>query len=351
MRYLFYIAKLYSITVVQPLMDYLETTTDNEYVILVSEKVLQLLKAENIWQDKRVITDIREGIAFNPDFCITPGNYIDFRLPGLKIEIFHGLGIEKDSHYVIRHFFDVYLTSGPVVTERYNKLQQKHGYFLVRETGWLKMDYIVNFPFESIREKLGYDIEKRIILYAPTIGKRTKSGVDLLPVLKEIIKDNEICLVKFHELIDKELVEDIRQSQNDRIRIVDAYDITPYLYLADLLISDTSSVLYEIMSLDKPVITYRTKDRKDKGIDISSPAELRPAIDRTFADPGEFSPNRKRHLQEVNPYLDGSISKNIVRTLEKIVTDNELPKKKKPLNLFRKAIILKNEFFRKGYLK
>lgn len=46
---------------------------------------------------------------------LCPGNFVDFRLPGIKVELFHGIGIEKPSHYKIRRFFDLYLTSGPVV--------------------------------------------------------------------------------------------------------------------------------------------------------------------------------------------------------------------------------------------
>jgi len=349
MKYLFYISKFYSIPIIQPLLDYLDSTKGNEFVILVSRKVNKRLHDENIWQDKRVITTIEEGKDFNPDFCLSPGNYVDFRLPGIKVEIFHGIGIEKDSHYEIRHFFDVYLTSGPVVSERFEKLRKKHGYFLVRETGWPKMDYIINYPHNNIKEKFGFDNGKKIILYAPTFSDKLHSGDMLLPVIPKIIKENELWIIKFHEFMDKELVRSVKNIGN--IRIVDTFDITPFLYIADVMISDTSSVLYEFMALDKPVITFRTAARKDKGIDIRSPEELRPALDRALKNPEEYSERRKKHLSEVNPYLDGNIAKKVFSVLESIKKNNELPKKKKPLNLLRKLRILFHEKFRKGHLK
>lgn len=351
MKYLFYISKFYSIPIIQPLMDLLDSSSENEYAVFVSRKVNLKLLDENIWQDKKIITSIEDAICYDPQFCLSPGNYVDFRLPGIKVEIFHGIGIEKESHYEIRHFFDVYLTSGPVVTERFNKLQKKYKYFLVRETGWPKMDYILKYPSENIREEFGFPLDKKIILYSPTFSGKLQSGNDLLPIIPSIIKEDELWLIKFHEFMNKELVNTIKSSKIPNMKIVDTYDITPYLYIADIMISDTSSVLYEFMALDKPVITFRTYKRKDKGIDIQNPEELRPALDRILADPSEHSEIRKRHLSEVNPYLDGKISERIFSALENIVRNNELPKKKKPLNLFRKLRILYHEKFRKGYLK
>lgn len=349
MKYLFYIAKKYSIPVVSPLIDYLETTANHQYALFVSEKVKKQLAEDNLWQDRLIITSIDEGIKFQPDFCLSPGNYVDFRLPGIKVAIFHGIGIEKDSHYKVRHFFDVYCTSGPVVTHPYEKLRKKHGYFLVRETGWPKLDYIIKYPADNIRDKLGLPPSKKIILYAPTFSKKMQSADMLLENYPAIIKDDELWLIKFHELMDKNIVEKIKK--NPEVVLLETYDITPYLYASDLLISDTSSVIYEFMVLDKPIITINTKSRKDKGINISDPDELRDAIDRAFANPEEHSANRKKHLSEVNPYLDGDISKSLIQTLEKIKTNNELPKKKKPLNIYRKLRILYHEKYKKGYLK
>ena len=123
MKYLFYIAKKYSIPIIQPLAKFLDES-DDEYALFISAKVKKVIGSE--WQGSTLITEVDEAIAFQPDFVITPGNFIDHRIPGSKVQIFHGLGIEKESHYKIRHFFDVYLTSGPVVTERFNQLQQKY---------------------------------------------------------------------------------------------------------------------------------------------------------------------------------------------------------------------------------
>ena len=241
MKYLFYIAKIYSIPIIKPLAAFLKSSED-EFSFFVSQKVLNQFPEE--WADHKIFGNVHEAIAYKPDFVITPGNFVDFRIPGLKVQIFHGLGVEKKSHFKIRHFFDIYLTSGPYVTEKFKKLQQQHKYFFVEETGWPKIDYILNYPSEKLRKKFDLPDDKKIILYAPTFSKKMQSANDLLPIIPEIIQNNEIWLVKFHELMDKEVIKYFKKQNDKSIKIIDTYDITPYLHLADVIISYTSSVIY-----------------------------------------------------------------------------------------------------------
>ena len=351
MRILFYVSKQYSIPIISPLMDCLDAAGGHEYAVLASANVARVLHQQGIRQAGTVVTTMLEGKRFAPDFCLSPGNYVDWRIPGIKVGLFHGIGVEKASHYRIRHFFDVYLTSGPLVTGRFCELAKRYRYFLVRETGWPKMDYIMNYPANGLRERLGIAQGKNVILYAPTFSARLESCTELLGMLGQCIRADEVWYVKFHEFMNRGLVARLREMAGDSLRLVDTFDITPYLHCADVLVSDTSSVVYEFMALDKPVVTYRTTGARDKGIDIISSRELRPALDRALSCPGEHAQAHRRHLAQVNPNLQGTICSDVLATLESILTNNELPARRKPLNLYRKLTIMKNEVFRKGYLK
>ncbi len=347
-KYLLYIAKSYSIPIFTPIVQYLKEK-EIDFSFYISNKVKDNFPQN--WNEYTIFQHLKDAINYKPDFVLVSGNFVDFHIPGIKVQLFHGLGIEKKSHFKIRHFFDVYLTSGPFVTEKFKKLLQKYKYFLVEETGWSKIDYILNYPKENLRKK--YDIEKneKVILYAPTFSKKMQSAKELLPIIPEIIRNDEIWLIKFHELMNKEIIQKYEENKPENIKIIKSINITPYLHIADVLISDTSSVIYEFMVLDKPIITFRTQSRFDKGINILNTDELRTAIDRSFKNPDEFHENRIKHLNEINPYLDGNISKNIIEKLQDIKIHNRLPKKKKPLNLFRKFQILYHGKYRKGYLR
>ena len=330
-KYLFYFTKNYSIPIIQPLVKYLKTT-DNEFRLFVTEKVYRSLPED--WKGKNVLTDLAAAKKYSPDFVLTPNNSVDFRIPGIKVQLFHGLGVEKSSHYVIRHFFDVYCTSGPFVTKQFLQLKQKHRYFDVIETGWPKVDHILNYDSTNFKAKMQIPENKNIILFAPTHSKKMQSAESLLPTIPGIIKEDELWLMKFHELMDVEIAGEFRDSAN--FRIIDDFDITPYLHIADVLITDTSSVAYEFLLLDKPLITYRTQSRADKGIDISSPEKLRNALDECLMHAEKDLKIRKQNLREVNPYLNGGISERIFTALE----NHDFKIRKKPLNLFRKLKFL-----------
>lgn len=347
MKVMFYVAKQYSLPIVQPL---LKSCRDQEIncAFFVSEKVRELLPPE--FRRYPVFFNYKSAKSFRPDFVLSPGNFVDYRLSGVKVQLFHGLGVEKDSHYQIRHFFDVYCTSGPYVTDRFKRLQKKHRYFIVRETGWPKIDHILNYQTENLRKKYGIPQKRRVILYAPTFSRRMESASDLLPVLPQMIRPDEYWILKFHELMDRTLLKPLTHQKSENFQIIDTFDITPLLHIADVLISDTSSVVYEFMALQKPVVTYRTQDRPDKCINITEPRQLRAALEQAISE--GCSQNIAREMRAINPYLDGKISERVINVLKEIETNPAvLPRKRKPLNLGRKLQILYHERFRKGYIR
>lgn len=345
MKLLFYVSKLYSLPVIQPVVAE-ATLRKIDIAVFASSRVAGILPVE--FPGLRVFTELKDAVDFEPDFVLCPGNFVDFRLPGIKVELFHGIGVEKPSHYKIRHFFDLYLTSGPVVTEKFKKIQKKYKYFKVEETGWPKMDHIMTYDTSEIRKRFNLPLNKKIILYAPTHSSSMESAGVVTPVIDSIMKPDEIWFCKPHEFMNRELLQMLKTKN---VRLIDNYDITPYLHLADVLVSDTSSVIYEFMALDKPVVTFRTLSRKDKGINIQSPDELRSALDRSFQSPDEFSHQRGKHLQEVNPLLDGSVSRGIIDLLVSIDPALPVGRGRKPMNLFRKMQIIYHGRFRKGYLR
>ncbi len=346
MKLLFYISKLYSVPVVQPLVNEAKSR-EVEVAFFVSSKVKKDLPHEI--SDLPVFTNLNSTKAFKPNFVLCPGNFVDFRLSGIKVELFHGIGVEKPSHYKIRHFFDMYLTSGPVVTERFAQMQNRYRYFRTVETGWPKIDHILKYNTTDLKKKYDIPAGKKVILYAPTHSRTMESATLLLPEIEKTMEPDEIWLCKPHEFMSRSLVNGIADKQ--QFRLITDYDITPYLHLADMMVSDTSSVVYEFMVLDKPVVTFRTLARKDKGINIQEPRELRAALDRSFLNPDEFSSNRKRHLDEVNPRLDGNISKNIIDLLSTVDPEEPVGTRRKPLNLYRKLQIIYHSHFRKGYMR
>ena len=330
-RYLHFITKPYSLSVIQALVEEIERGHWGDSLIFLPPVLKKYIR-----NDMHYTTSIEEAGSFDPDVVFVPGNVVHDKIPGLKVQVFHGICEEKGGHYKITGFFDLYCTSGPLITRKFKSLAAKHGYFHVIETGWAKVDLLMN-PYNraEILMKLGVRPENRIILYAPTFSPKYKSSGKLFPALQSMIKRDETWIIKFHDLMDKEEV--LRFKKLDNVLVWDDPDNIPLLQAADVLISDTSSIVYEFMLLDKPVITIDARIRLEKGINIQDVRDLRTAIDRSVSNPEKYSVNRKNVLREIQPYADQANAKRVLEAAETMLTSDISTKlSKKPRNLYRK---------------
>ena len=179
-RYLHFITKPYSLSVIQALVEEIERGHWGDSLI-----ILPPLLEKYIRNDMRYTTSIEEAGSFDPDVVFVPGNVVHDKIPGLKVQVFHGICEEKGGHYKITSFFDLYCTSGPLITRNFKKLAEKYGYFHVVETGWPKVDLLMN-PYNraEILMKLGVRPENSIILYAPTFSPIAILQRGIIPALK-----------------------------------------------------------------------------------------------------------------------------------------------------------------------
>jgi len=332
-KYLHFLTKPYSISVVKPLIEEIHRSSRGISLCFATKNVLPYLTG-----DFSVTASLQEAIAFQPDVVFIPGNVVHDKISGLKVQIFHGLCEEKGGHYKVTGFFDLYCTSGPLITEKFRALSQKYRHFEVVETGWPKVDTILaKFDRRKICRDLGLDEQKKLIFYAPTFSPKFKSSDFILPVLPGLPKENETWIVKFHDLMEDADKRRFLALQKDKFIIYDSPDNVPLLQVADVLVSDTSSIVYEFMLLDKPVVTLNAQVRIEKGININKASELRSAIDRSLSFPDEFSENRKATIRQIHPYLDGQNSARVLSTVDNALETNLLERlKHKPVNLYRK---------------
>lgn len=114
----------------------------------------------------------------------------------------------------------------------------------------------------KLKKKLGLPLDKKIILYAPTWrdndfhakGKyKFNTGLDF-PLLMEEMKDDTVWIVKYHYLI----MDQVDWSPyKDFIYTFDMnYDISLLYLVADMLVTDYSSVMFDYSILRRPILFY-----------------------------------------------------------------------------------------------
>ncbi len=331
MKFILFITKPYSVSILEPIAHLISQNSDLEF---------RWVKANGAKDCLVPGTHIpfEEVNPWKPDVILVPGNVVPYEWPGMKVQIFHGLGEEKQGHYRITGFFDLYCTPGPYITNKFLALRKKHPHFFVRETGWPKLDLLNSEDVRSKRkQELGLDPEKPVILFAPTFSPKLTSAPALFSVIKELEKRPYQWICKFHSLMDPVIINQYQSLQLPSFIIPKTENILPLMEASDILLTDTSSVAYEFLFLDRPIITFKAKARPEKGIDISDPNDLDGAIYRSLNQPAEFSKIRRDIIAELHPYLDRNSSGRVISAIQEIIKANLLSTlRPKPANRFRK---------------
>lgn len=114
---------------------------------------------------------------------------------------------------------------------------------------------------EHLREKLGY-IGKQIMVYMPTfrgkvdripVGQQIEQTNKILQEIDSCLTENQILIVNFHPF----LRDHVKISEYKHIILApEQYDIYDVLNMADVLITDYSSVFYDYGIKDKKIILF-----------------------------------------------------------------------------------------------
>ena len=338
----------YAFGILQPIKAYLDKK-EYEYLWFVPEKILN----DFPYKSDLFTTSISDLIAFQSDAIFVPGNEVPHYLRGLKVQIFHGLAGEKKGHFRIRHYFDLYLTQGPYFTNTFNQLKAIHKNFDVIETGWPKLDVYATHKalYNSEKENLLKTHKaKTILLYAPTFSPKLTSVPFLLDQLRLLANNKDyLILIKFHPLMNEKWIESYKKLANDVSNIIfeEEKNISKFLLMADLLISDTSSAIYEFILLNKPVVSFKSISKNIRWDNSVEYDELVPLVKKNLKE-DPFLKERNYILEQFHPYNDGKSAQRMVDSVEQFINDNGVPEKRK-LSLLRRMKI--NSIFGKPNTK
>lgn len=317
--------KPYAFGILKPLHDEL-IKRNHQVKWFISGDIMDKFPFKN---DCDFTPSIQEIHGFSNDVIFVPGNEVPHYLRGVKVQIFHGFAGEKKSHFKMRKYFDLYLTQGSYFTERFKALAKKYKDFDVIETGWPKLDQL--FPKKNSyriekQELLNKHQVKRIILYAPTCQRSLTSAGVLKDHIFQLADSENLLLIKFHDLLNKEIIAEYENLSKEKsnVKIINDHNIIKYLILSDLMISDTSSVVYEFLLLDKPVITFKSISKNIKWENFTDPDQLILKVNETLKY-DRFKADRKWFIENYHPFTDGWSSKRIVDTMEEYIKNHPVP--------------------------
>ncbi len=331
-KYLFFVSQNYSFAVLRPLEQKILLLKDEVKWFLYGDEI----NVEFLNSDEERLINIQDVVNFNPDVVFVPGNIVPSFIPGLKVQIFHGLPSTKAKkngqlyHYIIRGMFDLYCTHGPSSTDKFKALAKQYGFFNVAETGWCKLD-----PLFPINKQKSGSIQKTIF-FASTFSPRFSKAKVLYPILFEMMKEYSFnWYITLHPKMDKNIVEMYKSINLSNVEFIESTELIESFKKSDLMLCDTSSIIYEFLTQLKPVITFQTQKDEAHLINVEDIKKLKEVILSVLDNLDINKENIEQNVREFHPYTDGKSSDRVLEVVDIMLKGENMPLKKKPLNLFR----------------
>ena len=173
----------------------------------------------------------------------------------LTVMIYHGIGL-KQSYY---NDIDSRIDLRSVESESRMKELKSHGHKNLVLTGFTKCDPLSSMNHEKLNS-FKLDQNLKTILYAPSFYP---SSIDMLNQVFPKLSYETNLIIKLHNFSwfqdkyknqSKMMLELVEKNRNIFLVPHDDYNIIPYYYNSDLLISDISSTIFEFLYLNRPII-------------------------------------------------------------------------------------------------
>lgn len=326
-RILMYISENYSFEILRPIQEEAQARGIEVCWFVEGDKV----NLSYFSNDEVVFGQVKQAVEFKPDAVFVPGNIVPSFISGLKVQVFHGLEWKKKGHFRIRGCFDLYCTHGPITTDKFNQLANSDPHFSVVETGWPKLDCLFDAKALDVPGANG----KKCILYAPTFSPSLTSAEYLYDVIKQLSESGEYYwVIKFHPKMDSGWVSKYKKLESHNLVVLETSEIASLLQRADLLVSDTSSIIGEFLLLNKPAITLNNSVPGPELIEISHAEMLPKAVQQAFELDSERQQAILKHNTQLHPTNDGKSAK---RLMDAVASELSAPsaRKAKPMNFLR----------------
>lgn len=164
--------------------------------------------------------------------------------------------------------YDYFISPSKYATDKFISsfgLDKLHKENIILEKGYPRNDSLFNKSeeqIEQIKEDLGIDKNKTVLLYCPTfrddqfksgLGHTYELGLNLLR-LKEKLGNDYVLLLRLHYLVSNNI--NISQFKGFAIDVSKYDDVNDLYLVSDALITDYSSVFFDYANLNRPILFY-----------------------------------------------------------------------------------------------
>jgi hypothetical protein len=259
---------------------------------------------------------------FDMVFCAHVSGYFP-REDKERVQILHGLSFRNMAVRRDVLVFDHLFITGPYRGRAFLEQQLlRPGDPRLVPIGFPKVDRLVDGTLDrgAILRRLGLAGRRPVLLYAPTGQKGNSLETLGEEVIRRLRASNRYdILIKLHDHPRDKTVDwasRLKPLLDRHTKLVRDFDIVPYLFAADLLVSDASSVSSEYSLLDRPMVfldvpdmiaAMKAKGRavdletwgRNAGVTVRWPDEAVDAVRESLAHPRRGSELRRAMARDL----------------------------------------------------
>ncbi len=291
---------------------------------------------------------LKQALALRPRAVFSAANWVPPFIAGAKVQVFHGFNVQKrDSargHFRVRGLFDLYCTQGPATTAPFQELAAREGHFVVAQTGWPKLDPLFRDDGGASAALRAPAQGRPVILFGSTFTERLSAAPHLHDqIAADIARGDRYWLLTLHPKCSEELFARYRALAGSNAAFVEPEQVMAAQRAADVLVSDTSSIVSEFVVQHKPVVTFRNRVPQPHMIDFDQPDALPVMLARALDPEPALMAEIQRYADDIHPYRDGRSSERVMAATEDFLAGKLGTLKRKPFGAWTRGLQIRKD--------
>ena len=288
--------------------------------------------------------DLIKGFTYKVNLYITPQKFDRGFLGVYSICMGYGIPAKCMSFTIdTLSEFDAFFMLSPISNMFLNELLRLNPQYKLKHVeffniGYPKSDDLINGAYsrETTLKRLGLDVNKKTILYAPAFNEHASlrtHGLEIIKKLASLKQYNIICKLPMNCFGNTDVdfytggvdwfneIGKIINDNRDNLCNYNDYQADEVLECSDIMISCVASIPWEFMAIDKPVVFFDSPDffknfryckqfnspqdkvccnsGRDFGIVIKNVDALEDAIKELLNNPDKYP----KHKEELTKYM------------------------------------------------
>lgn len=291
---------------------------------------------------------LKQALALRPRAVFSAANWVPPFIAGAKVQVFHGFNVQKrDSargHFRVRGLFDLYCTQGPATTAPFQELAAREGHFAVAQTGWPKLDPLFRDDGGASAALRAPAQGRPVILFGSTFTERLSAAPHLHgQIAADIARGDRYWLLTLHPKCSEELFAQYRALAGANAAFIEPEQVMAAQRAADVLVSDTSSIVSEFVVQHKPVVTFRNRVPQPHMIDFDQPDALPAMLARALDPEPALMAEIRRYADDIHPYRDGRSSERVIAATDDFLAGKLGTLKRKPFGAWTRGLQIRKD--------